>query len=109
LQLERVILGNEELMKLSRSALVPLEDYDRRRNAALVETLDAYVQSGSNIAEAAKRIFIHPNTVIYRLRRIEEISGFDPREARGLLVLSLALLTDRLSGRPIDRRDISTP
>jgi DNA-binding PucR family transcriptional regulator len=39
---------------------------------------------------------VHPNTVRYRLRRVAELTGHHPGEARGALVLRLALGLDRL-------------
>jgi purine catabolism regulator len=92
LQLERVAHRNKLLHELARETLRPLLDYDRRKHASLVPTLEAYVNSGSNVADAGKSLFVHPNTVVYRLRRVEEICGFDPRSADGLLKLSLSLL-----------------
>lgn len=95
-RLERAVLGSAQLRDLGHRVLAPLEEYERRRGAELIATLRAYVESGCNVAEAGKRVFVHPNTVVYRLKRVAEVSGHDPREARGLLTLSLALLTSRL-------------
>lgn len=98
LRLELAIAGSAELRALSNDVLAPLDDYDRRKDAGLIETLNAYIASGCNVAEAAKVTFIHPNTVIYRLKRVAEVSGYDPRDARGLLILSIAMLSIRLVG-----------
>lgn len=92
LLLERLAQRNRLLHELARDTLRPLLDYDRRKHASLFQTLEAYVNSGCNVADAGKSLFVHPNTVVYRLRRVEEISGFDPRSADGLLKLSLSLL-----------------
>ena len=45
---------------------------------------------------AARALYVHPNTVRYRLRRVAEVTGRHPGEARGALVLRLALVLDRL-------------
>ena len=48
-------------------------DYDRRTGGGLMETLDAFFESNASPTEAAQRLKLHRNTVLYRLRRIEEI------------------------------------
>jgi len=55
-----------------------LLDYDRQNNTELVKTLEAYFDSSQVIKVAADELFIHPKTLKYRLRRIEEILGVDP-------------------------------
>lgn len=52
-----------------------LEEYDRKHDSQLVETLEAYLETGGNIAAAARRLHTHINTVRYRLGRVEEITG----------------------------------
>lgn len=65
----------------------------------LVETLAAYLESGRSLEAAARTLFVHPNTVRYRLRRIGQVSGWDPMDAREGFVLQMALVLGRL-GRP---------
>ncbi len=62
----------------------------------LLETLGAYLDEGRSIEGAARRLFVHPNTVRYRLRRITQVTGFVPTEARGAFALRLALAFGRL-------------
>jgi sugar diacid utilization regulator len=77
--------------------LRPLVAYDASRQAALVSTLRAYLHARYNIPKAAAILFVNPNTVVYRLRRIRELSGRDPHNVDDLLVLSLALRSDARS------------
>jgi DNA-binding PucR family transcriptional regulator len=77
--------------------LRPLVAYDATREAALVPTLRAYLDTRCNITKAAAFLFVNPNTVVYRLRRIKELSGRDPHNADDLLVLSFALRQDARS------------
>ena len=98
--LEEVLI--EHLLRASRhadrilaEALQPLVEYDRAHQATLVATLRAYVDTRLNLTRSAEILGVHPNTVVYRLRRIRELSGRDPGDADDLLVLSLGLkLTD---------------
>lgn len=64
-----------------------------------VETLHAYLEGARSIEAAARALFVHANTVRYRLRRITELTGHDPTTPRGGLVLQLALVLGRQSGR----------
>jgi DNA-binding PucR family transcriptional regulator len=58
--------------------------------------LRTYLDAGLNLTRTAKALFVHPNTVVYRLRRIRELSGRDPRSPDDVLILSLAIKFDEL-------------
>jgi sugar diacid utilization regulator len=62
----------------------------------LLETLITFLDSGSSVEGAARALFVHPNTVRYRLRRIHEVSGYSPTDARDAYALRLALTLGRL-------------
>ena len=64
----------------------------------LVETLTAWLDGGSSIEGAARALFVHPNTVRYRLRRIHEVSGYSPTDPRDAYALRLSLTLGRLLG-----------
>jgi DNA-binding PucR family transcriptional regulator len=74
----------------------PVIEYDRAHQVSLVTTLRTYFDAGLNLTRTAKALFVHPNTVEYRLRRIRELSGRDPRCPDDLLILSLAIKFDEL-------------
>lgn len=77
--------------RIVESTLRALIDYDAERQAELVSTLRAYIASGFNLTRSAETLCVHPNTVVYRLRRVKEISGRDPHDPDDLLLLFLAL------------------
>lgn len=77
-----------ELRTFARRTLGPLLEADRRE---LLETLRAYVDAGFNQREAARRSFVHFNTVAYRLRRVEELLGRELDDPQVLLDVTLAL------------------
>ena len=64
----------------------------------LLDTVTAYAESGSTLEGAARTLFVHPNTVRYRLRRVAEVCGRTPTDPRDLLTLQLALVLGRLEG-----------
>ena len=63
----------------------------------LVDTLQEYLAEGRSLEGAARRLYVHPNTVRYRLRRISEVVGWDPTDAREGYVLQTALAIGRLA------------
>jgi DNA-binding PucR family transcriptional regulator len=64
---------------------------------ALLDTLTAYLEQGSSLEATARLLFVHPNTVRYRLRRITELTGFAPSEGRDGYTLWTAIILGRLS------------
>jgi GAF domain-containing protein len=76
-------------------AVEALIDYDARRGAQLVETLERYLGARCSVAASARALYIHPNTVRQRLERIAQVTGLDLRTA-DLLSLELALKVARL-------------
>jgi len=61
----------------------------------LLPTLEAYVDTGS-IEGTARRLFIHANTVRYRLARVEDVTGFSPLDTRDAYALRLGLSLGRI-------------
>ena len=75
----------------------PLVAYDRERQGDLVETLRAFLDSGFNLTRSAESLSVHPNTVVYRLKRVKELSGRDPYDPDDLLLLLLGLKLSELA------------
>jgi DNA-binding PucR family transcriptional regulator len=67
-----------------------------RAGGEMLETLDAFFASGGVLESAARALFVHPNTVRYRLKRIGEITGFAPLTPRDAFTLRVALTVGRL-------------
>ena len=68
-----------------------LAEHDRRTNGDLVRTLDAYLQHGGALAEAAATLTVHRNTLLYRIGRIEEITHLDLKDMDQRFNLHVAL------------------
>jgi hypothetical protein len=62
----------------------------------LVDTVAAFLDAGGALEATARALFVHANTVRYRLRRVAEICGEAPTEPRGALALQVALVLGRL-------------
>jgi PucR C-terminal helix-turn-helix domain/GGDEF-like domain len=65
----------------------------------LLETVTAYADSGATLEATARMLFVHPNTVRYRLRRVAEACGRSPTDPRDLFVLQVAMALGRLGQR----------
>lgn len=71
--------------------LGPLVRYDKKSGTELVKTLQAYFAACCSLTDAADRLHLHRNTLLYRLHRIREIAGIDLDDAETRLALQLAL------------------
>ena len=63
----------------------------------LLETLSSYLALGHSLEGTARELFVHANTVRYRLKRVFEVTGWDPLAARDAFVLQCALVAGRLA------------
>lgn len=91
---ERALAGDPEAERLLVDQVMrPLT----AASGGLVETLDAYFDASGVLEACARRLFVHPNTVRYRLRRIAEITGRVPSDPRDGLVLRVGLAVGRLA------------
>lgn len=70
-------------------------------DAALYDTACAYLERTPSLEATARALFIHPNTVRYRLRRIAETTGFSATDPRGAYSLRIGLTLGRLRAEPI--------
>jgi DNA-binding PucR family transcriptional regulator len=67
-------------------AVLQLADYDRERGASLLLTLEEFLSRRGNISATSEALYVHPNTLRQRLRRIGELSGIDLRRDDWLMV-----------------------
>ncbi|HEY0889129.1 MAG TPA: helix-turn-helix domain-containing protein, partial [Nocardioides sp.] len=89
---ERAIAGDEDARRhLVEQVYQPLT----RERSTLVTTLAAYFDTGGSLEATARELFVHPNTVRYRLRQAAEATGFTPSDPRDAFALRLALVLGR--------------
>jgi DNA-binding PucR family transcriptional regulator len=65
------------LRSFTERLLGPLADYDARHNAELLPTLRAFLACDGSWSACASRMYVHVNTVRYRIGRIEALTGRD--------------------------------
>ena len=83
-----------------REALRRLLDYDRARQAQLTRTLEEFLRQRGNISATAQALYVHPNTLRQRLRRIADLTRIDVKRDDWLMIeiaLKLLKLEDALS------------
>jgi sugar diacid utilization regulator/transcriptional regulator with XRE-family HTH domain len=91
--------GNEQMLPLfARKKLGKLYDYSRKHNAVLIESLGCYLDNNCCTYSAARELFIHPNTMRYRLKKAESIGGLDLTDTDTRLELQLAIKLYRYYG-----------
>ncbi len=89
--IDSVVRASRHAERILDTTIAPLLAYDAEHMAELVPTLRAYVESGFNLTRCAESRSVHPNTIVYRLRRIREITGRDPHVPDDLLLFQLGL------------------
>ncbi|GGK61683.1 hypothetical protein GCM10011591_37460 [Nocardia camponoti] len=91
---ERALLGDRAAIDaLNEYLVLPLAS----AGSSLSDTLDAYLDCGGAVETCARQLYVHPNTVRYRLKRIGEITGRDPMNPRDAYVLRIAATVGRLT------------
>jgi len=87
------LAGSPEAEEFTEETLRPLLSHDSRHYSpgALIETLKAYFECNGNVKETAERLFVHYNTVAYRLERIRGELGIPLDDAETRLRLQLAI------------------
>ena len=80
-----------ELRSFAREILGKLGGQERQRGAELLTTLACYFRENSSPQRTARSLHVHPNTVAYRIRRIQEITGLQLDHYRDRLMAQVAL------------------
>lgn len=83
------------MARLSHAILAGLDAMSPEDRAILLDTFGAWLDHSGSADEAARRLYVHPNTVRYRLRRLEERTGRTLSDPRHVAELSLAFEVDR--------------
>ncbi|GGM06126.1 PucR family transcriptional regulator [Nakamurella endophytica] len=91
---ERALAGDADALEELRSTVhAPLQ----AAGDTLLRTLDAYLDRGGALEPTARDLYVHVNTVRYRLRRVAELTGLDPWVSRDAATLRAALTAGRLA------------
>lgn len=81
----------DEMRNLYEETLYKLEKYDTKNSSNLLETLEMYLEKQRNIGSSAESLYIHRNTMKYRINRIEEILGCDLKDDNIIFHITLCI------------------
>jgi purine catabolism regulator len=81
----------EQLTRFYDSTILPLAEHDAAHGDELVGTLRIYLEEHRSVSRAAKRLYVHENTLRYRLKKVESLLHLDLNETESLVDLFLGL------------------
>lgn len=82
----------DKLAMYYQEVIEPLHTYDHKHHMDMVSSLFVYFEENCNAAKTAKRLFVHRNTLDYRLKKIEEITGRNLDDPYDRLTLQLGVI-----------------
>lgn len=85
-----------DLEKFVEELLHPVFEYDRQKGGELMKTLETYFEANRNLKLTAQKMFTHYNTALYRIRKIEELTGISLDSPENSLNLEIAVNIVRL-------------
>jgi purine catabolism regulator len=88
-----------EIVDFVEEHLGALLRHDQKHGSHLVDTLQAFLGANRNIRQAAQALFVHENTLKYRLQRICQLGGLDLENAEVCFNLQVALRMHQLTSR----------
>ncbi len=95
------IEDNEVLRSYYRDLFAPILDYDRSNGTSLMHTLAAYIDHDARLAATAKALFIHENTLKYRLNKIKTLLGMEIGQLEEQCRISIGLKIARMLGEDL--------
>lgn len=84
-------IKSDEMNDFINEVLGPLIAHDLEHQSDLVNTLEVWVNNSLNTAQAARALFVHRNTMLYRISKIKELLQFDIEQPEELMSIQLAL------------------
>ncbi len=96
-----------EIQAYIQETIGPLLDPKETRNVEFIPVLEAYFQCGGNLKKLSELTFTHYNTLVYRLKRVKELTGLDPRVAQERFALETAIQLYRLHPQAAGQEDLS--
>lgn len=96
--------SEKELQAFATETLAPLANYDAKHHTALVRTLRSYLDHNGHLQRTAAALYVHVNTLRYRLEKIRELlpADLDAAETRLNLQLALKILQVAEGAAPIE-------
>ena len=81
----------DDLRDVYQDQVARIDSYDRRKNTDLLVTLETYLECAGNLTKTAERLYVHRNTLIQRLDRLQSLCDIDLQERANWLTLQVAI------------------
>ena len=81
----------DDLRDVYQDQVARIDSYDRRKNTDLMTTLETYLECAGNLTKTAERLYVHRNTLIQRLDRLQSLCDIDLQERSNWLTLQVAI------------------
>lgn len=89
---ERALMGESDArQQIIENIFVPLTS-----DPTLLETAESYLENGQSLEASARSLFVHANTIRYRIKGITELIGYDLTDPRDSFTVRLALILGRI-------------
>ncbi|HZR42364.1 MAG TPA: GAF domain-containing protein [Ktedonobacteraceae bacterium] len=86
----------DDLRDVYQDQIARIDSYDRRKNTDLLDTLETYLECAGNLTKTSDRLFVHRNTLIQRLERLQSLCDIDLGERSNWLTLQVAIKVYKL-------------
>ena len=86
----------DDLRDMYQEQVARISNYDRRKGTDLLDTLETYLECAGNLTKTASRLFVHRNTLIQRLDRLQSLCEIDLQERSNWLTLQVAIKVFKL-------------
>ncbi len=91
----------DDLRDMYQEQVARISNYDRRKGTDLLDTLETYLECAGNLTKTASRLFVHRNTLIQRLDRLQSLCEIDLQERSNWLTLQVAIKVFKLRSHGI--------
>ncbi len=88
--------SSHELAKFVDELLEPVLEYDRQKNGELIKTLQTYFETNRNFRLTSQKMFAHYNTILYRIKKIEQLAGISLNSSEDSLNAEIAVNIHKL-------------
>jgi GAF domain-containing protein/sugar diacid utilization regulator len=86
----------DDLRDIYQDQVARIANYDKRKGTDLLDTMETYLESAGNLTKTSNRLFVHRNTLIQRLERLQSLCDIDLQERGNWLTLQVAIKVFKL-------------
>jgi GAF domain-containing protein/sugar diacid utilization regulator len=91
----------DDLRDMYQDQVARIANYDRRKGTDLLDTLETYLECAGNLTKTSNRLFVHRNTLIQRLERLQSLCDIDLQDRSNWLTLQVAIKVFKLRSNGI--------